>query len=112
MKEKIITLLKEYKAKDIEEDDDSIGFTIKQITAGIQIEENECQYWIKEVQGVDLPEEYFENIIEYGDYDSFEGFIMAIRDGEYNYIKTLYTSLVKLDEKYGDEFDTMINYFR
>lgn len=115
MTDKIVTLLKEYKAKNIEEDRDSVDtveFTIKQITAVIQIEEDECQYWIKEVQGVDLPEEYFENIIEYGDYDSFESFIVAIKDGEYNYIKYLYTSLNKLNEKYEDEFGTMIQYFR
>lgn len=112
MKTKIKELLKQYKAKDIEEDEDSIAFYIKQIKVYIQIEtEDDCQFWIEEVIGVELPTTYYNNILEYGDLSDFESFLARINDGEYNYIKGLYNSLLKLSEKYEYEFDIMLKYF-
>lgn len=112
MNEKISKILKEYKAKDIDDNENLIFFHIKNFKLGVQYEDDEnLQFWIEEIQGVDLPEDYFENIIEAGDLNEFEEFIMAVADGEFNYIKKIYSTLKKLEEQYDDDFSMMIKYF-
>lgn len=112
MNQKIQELLKEYKAKEVEIDGVNTTFYLKQIKVGVQIEdENEYQFWIEEVTGVDLPEEYYNNIFEFGDIEDLDGFMLSIINGEYNYIKSIYNSLTKLSEKYEDDLETMLKYF-
>src|SRR6188474_510600 len=99
--EKVQELLKEYKAKEVEIYDGNITFYLRKIKVGIQIEdENEYQFWIEEVTGVDLPEEYYGHIFEFGDIGDFEDFMSSIINGEFDYIKNVYNSLTKLSEKY------------
>lgn len=112
LKIEIYKLLKEHKLKIIDEDKDSISFSIKNIEASIQIEDdNEYQFWVKEVYNIDLPENYYNDMLEYGDIHDFENFIMAIKDGDFNYIKSIYNSLLKLQETYQDDFSNMVKYF-
>jgi len=112
MKQEIKKILQEYNLKITEESEEDITFKIKKISVTIQIEEDEyAQIWISHVEGADLSSEYYDHTLLYGDIDEIESFIMAVVDGEYNYIGDLYKNLEKLQEKYEDKFDDMARYF-
>jgi len=112
MKQEIKNLLQEYKLKTVEESEEDITFKIKKISVALQIEEDDyAQIWISGVEGTDLPWEYYDHTLLYGDIDEIESFIVAVIDGEYNYIGELYKNLEKLQEKYSENFDNMVEYF-
>ena len=111
--EEIIKLIKENKAKNIEQEEDLISFSIKGFNIKIQIEdeiEGDIQYWIESIDDIELPQEYYEHYLEFGYVHDFEMFLDAIINGEYNFIKKIYNAINKLSETYEEDFDIFLKH--
>lgn len=110
--EEILNYLKEYKAKNIEQYEDLISFSIKDFNIKIQIEDKDnVQYWIESINNIDLSEQYYEHYLELGTPEDFELFLYAIVNGEYNFIKKIYNTINKLSETYEEDLDIFLKHY-
>jgi len=101
----LLDYLKVNKAKDIISDVDFIEFRVKDTIFFIQIEdEHNVQYSILSIDDINLPEWYYDSLIEYGDLRYIEEyfFSVVIERELITQIKNIYKTFNKMIEKYDE----------
>lgn len=86
--------------------DDTINFNHKGIEYFILVEAYDCvQYGVNSIDDVDLDNDFWQDKVDCEDYKYIDTFLFyVINEKQYDYVKQIWKSLEKLQDKY-DEYD-------
>lgn len=96
-------ILNKIKRDNIDVEDLSIDFTVKNITYNIYVEDEETvHYGVKNIEDAEYSEGFLHKLTEYGDVGYLNEFLDSVKEGTFEKYRKVWLDLQKLEDKYED----------